>query len=120
MLTHLIGPNHCRFNATFTETGPNAIKTVDELSMTSNAWGTPSLRMNDEGITLAAVSTMYRLLHSVDQVRERRTHSVHPASVKPELVAHGPNVWSWDIAKLHGPAKWTYFYLYVILDIYSR
>ena len=75
----------------------------------------------DEGIYLASVSTMYRLLHSVGQVRERRAHSVHPASVKPELVAHGPNhVWSWDITKLHGPAKWTYFYLYVILDIYSR
>lgn len=75
----------------------------------------------DEGIYLASVSTMYRLLHLVGQVRERRTHSVHPASVKPELVAHAPNqVWSWDITKLHGPAKWTYFYLYVILDIYSR
>ena len=49
----------------------------------------------DEGIYLASVSTMYRLLHSVGQVRERRAHSVHPASVKPELVAHGPNrVWS--------------------------
>ena len=72
----------------------------------------------DEGIYLASVSTMYRLLHSVGQVRERRAHSVHPASVKPELVAHGPNrVWSWDITKLHGPAKWTYFYLDVILAL---
>jgi putative transposase len=75
----------------------------------------------DEGTYLGSVSTMYRRLHAVGQVRERRTHSVHPASVKPELVAHAPNVvWSWDITKLHGPAKWTYFYLYVILDIYSR
>jgi putative transposase len=75
----------------------------------------------DEGTYLGSVSTMYRRLHDVGQVRERRIHSVHPASVKPELVAHAPNVvWSWDITKLHGPAKWTYFYLYVILDIYSR
>jgi len=75
----------------------------------------------DEGTYLGSVSTMYRRLHDVGQVRERRTHSVHPASVKPELVADAPNVvWSWDITKLHGPAKWTYFYLYVILDIYSR
>ncbi len=75
----------------------------------------------DEGTYLGSVSTMYRRLHAVGQVRERRTHSVHPASVKPELVAEAPNVvWSWDITKLHGPAKWNYFYLYVILDIYSR
>ena len=47
--------------------------------------------------------------------------ATHPAAVKPELIATGPNqVWSWDITKLHGPAKWTYYYLYVILDIYSR
>jgi putative transposase len=75
----------------------------------------------DEGTYLGSVSTMYRRLHDVGQVRERRAHSTHPASVKPELVAHAPNVvWSWDITKLRGPAKWTYFYLYVILDIYSR
>ena len=75
----------------------------------------------DEGTYLASVSTMYRLLHAVGQVRERRAQSVHPASVKPELAADGANqVWSWDITKLHGPAKWTYYYLYVILDIYSR
>ncbi len=75
----------------------------------------------DEGVYLASVSTMYRRLHEAGEVRERRAQSVHPASVKPELVADGPNrVWSWDITKLHGPAKWTYFYLYVILDIFSR
>ena len=46
---------------------------------------------------------------------------MHPARVKPELVATEPNrCWSWDITKLHGPAKWTYFYLYVITDIFSR
>src|SRR6185312_12196579 len=52
---------------------------------------------------------------------ERRRQATHPASVKPELLALAPNqVWSWDITKLLGPAKWTYFYLYVIIDIYSR
>jgi putative transposase len=75
----------------------------------------------DQGVYLASVSTMYRVLREHGEVRERRRQAVHPARVKPELVATGPNcVWSWDITKLHGPAKWTYFYLYVIIDIYSR
>ncbi len=75
----------------------------------------------DEGVYLASVPTMYRLLRASGEVHERRAQAVHPASAKPELITTGPNqVWSWDITKLHGPAKWTYFYLYVILDIYSR
>lgn len=75
----------------------------------------------DEGTYLCSVSTMYRVLRAAGQVRERRNQAVHPASVKPELIATAPNqVWSWDITKLHGPSKWSYFYLYVILDIYSR
>ena len=75
----------------------------------------------DDGIYLASVSTMYRILRDHDEVHERRRQAVHPARVKPELVATQPNqVWSWDITKLHGPAKWTYYYLYVIIDIYSR
>lgn len=75
----------------------------------------------DSGVYLASVSTMYRVLREHGEVRERRRHAVHPARVKPELVADAPNVcWSWDITKLAGPAKWTYYYLYVILDIYSR
>jgi putative transposase len=75
----------------------------------------------DEGRYLCSVPTMYRLLRAEGEVRERRRQATHPASVKPELVALGPNqVWSWDITKLLGPAKWTYFYLYVILDVYSR
>lgn len=75
----------------------------------------------DQGTYLASVSTMYRILREHDEVRERRRQSTHPARVKPELVATGPNsVWSWDITKLLGPAKWTYYYLYVIIDIYSR
>jgi putative transposase len=75
----------------------------------------------DDGVYLASVSTMYRVLREHDEVHERRRQAVHPARVKPELVAEGPNaVWSWDITKLHGPAKWTYYYLYVIIDIFSR
>jgi putative transposase len=75
----------------------------------------------DEGRYLGSVSTFYRLLRAAGEVRERRRQATHPAKVKPELVATGPNeVWSWDITKLHGPAKWTYYYLYVFLDIYSR
>jgi len=75
----------------------------------------------DEGTYLASVPTIYRVLRSVQEVRERRRQAVHPARVKPELLADRPNrVWSWDITKLLGPVKWTYYYLYVILDIYSR
>lgn len=76
----------------------------------------------DENVYLASESTFYRLLRTVHgDVRERRAQATHPAHVKPELVAHGPNqVWSWDITKLHGPAKWTYFYLYAVIDVYSR
>ena len=75
----------------------------------------------DEGQYFCSVRTMYRILDQHDQVRERRNQLTHPAYQKPELLATAPNqVWSWDITKLLGPAKWTYFYLYVILDIFSR
>ena len=75
----------------------------------------------DEGVYLGSESTFYRLLRQAGEVRERRAQATHPAKVKPELVAHAPTeVWSWDITKLLGPAKWTYYYLYVILDIFSR
>ena len=75
----------------------------------------------DEGVYLGSESTFYRLLRQAGEVRERRRQATHPAKVKPELVASAPNeVWSWDITKLRGPAKWTYYYLYVILDIFSR
>jgi putative transposase len=78
-------------------------------------------RLIDQGCYLCSISTMYRLLRERHEVRERRRHATHPALVKPELVAHKPNqVWSWDITKLRGPYKWTWFYLYVILDVFSR
>jgi putative transposase len=75
----------------------------------------------DEGRYVCSVRTMYRVLEENGEVRERRDQLRHPAYKKPELLATGPNqVWSWDITKLLGPVKWTYFYLYVILDIFSR
>jgi putative transposase len=75
----------------------------------------------DEGIYVGSVRTMYRLLAGSGASRERRNQLTHPAYTKPELLATAPNqVWSWDITKLKGPAKWTCFHLYVILDIFSR
>ncbi len=75
----------------------------------------------DEGRYLASERTMYRLLEGNGEVRERRDQLTHPAYAKPELLAERPNeVWSWDISKLKGPAKWTWYYLYVILDVFSR
>ena len=75
----------------------------------------------DEGTYLCSWRTMYRILDEHREVRERRDQLRHPAYTKPELLATGPNqLWSWDITKLKGPAKWTYYYLYVILDVFSR
>ena len=75
----------------------------------------------DEGIYHCSIRTMYRILDAHNEVRERRNQIRHPVYTKPELLAEAPNtVWSWDITKLKGPAKWTYFYLYVIIDIFSR
>ena len=75
----------------------------------------------DENTYLCSIRTMYRILHDAQEVRERRDQLRHPHYRKPELLATAPNqVWSWDITKLLGPAKWTYFYLYVMLDVFSR
>ena len=72
----------------------------------------------DEGVYLCSIRTMYRILAAHGEVAERRRQRRHPVYQKPELLAEGPNqVWSWDITKLMGPVKWSYFYLYVILDI---
>jgi putative transposase len=75
----------------------------------------------DKGTYLCSIRTMHRILADNSELRERRNQLRHPQYKKPELLATGPNqVWSWDITKLLGPAKWTYFHLYVILDIFSR
>ena len=88
---------------------------------TDSAPATVYATLLDEGHYLGSVRTMYRLLAAHGGGRERRNQLCHPAYAKPELLATGPNqVWSWDITKLKGPAKWTCFHLYVILDIFSR
>jgi putative transposase len=93
----------------------NSDEHVDEAPATVYA------KLLDQGIYVASVSTMYRVLREHDEVRERRRQAVHPAAKKPELIATRPKeVWSWDITKLLGPQKWTYYYLYVVIDILSR
>jgi putative transposase len=73
---------------------------------------TVSATLLDEGSYLCSPSTMYRLLRAHGETGDRRRHATHPARVKPELLATAPNqCWSWDITKLAGPAKWTWFYL---------
>jgi putative transposase len=75
----------------------------------------------DEGIYLCSVRTMYRILEENKEVRERRNQSAHVEYARPELLATQPNeLWSWDITKLKGPVKWSYFQLYVIIDVFSR
>ena len=75
----------------------------------------------DEGIYLASERTFYRVLSGAGESKERRRQLTHPAYAKPELLATAPNqVWSWDITDLKGPAKWTVYKLYWILDVFSR
>jgi putative transposase len=75
----------------------------------------------DEGVYCCSIRTLYRILAGEGEARERRDQLTHPFYQKPQLLATAPNqLWSWDITKLLGPAKWTYFYLYVILDVFSR
>jgi len=78
-------------------------------------------KLLDENKYICSIRTMYRILGKEGEVKERRNQLVRPHYTKPELLAKAPNeVWSWDITKLKGPVKWTYYYLYVILDIFSR
>jgi len=75
----------------------------------------------DEGTYLASERTMYRVLAAEGESGERRAQLRHPAYARPELLATGPNeLWSWDITKLKGPATWTWYHLYVLLDVFSR
>jgi putative transposase len=75
----------------------------------------------DEGNYLCSTRTMYRILEQEGETRDRRDQAIHPAYQKPELLATAPNqLWSWDITKLRGPAKWNYFQLYVMIDVFSR
>ena len=76
----------------------------------------------DEGRYVGSISTMYRELHRRHgAVPERRRQAAHPAHARPELCASAPNeLWSWDVTKLRGPGKWDWFFLYWILDVFSR
>jgi len=77
--------------------------------------------LHDEGRYVCSERTMYRILEAHQEVRERRDQLHHPSYAAPQLLATAPNqLWSWDITKLLGPAKWTYFYLYVILDLITQ
>jgi putative transposase len=75
----------------------------------------------DEGVFHCSLSTMYRLLRKRGEINERRRQRTHVPAQRPELLATGPNqVWSWDITKLKGPQRWTYFHLFVVIDVFSR
>jgi putative transposase len=77
--------------------------------------------LDDDQDYLCSISTMYRILRQNDEVRERRNQLQHPSYSKPELLATQANqLWSWDITKLRGPVTWSYYHLYVILDVFSR
>jgi putative transposase len=99
----------------------NVLACLHEKRFQDHAPATVQATLLDEGVYLCSVRTMYRILDTAEETRERRDHRIHPVYQKPELLATAPNqLWSWDITKLLGPAKWTYFYLYVILDVFSR
>lgn len=86
-------------------------------SSPAQVWAT----LLDEGRYLASERTMYRLLEASGESGERRNQLTHPPYERPELLAERPNeVWSWDITKLKGPKKWSWFQLYAILDVFSR
>ena len=103
---------------------PERQRILATLNSTRFADATPYTawaQLLDEGVYLASVRTFYRVLAADGLVRERRAQLVHPAQVKPELIASAPNqVWSWDITRLRSTMKWRFFYLYVLLDIFSR
>jgi putative transposase len=97
------------------------LETLDSVRFLDQAPAQVHATLLDEGTYLCSPRTMYRLLDAAGEVRERRDQVRRPHYAAPELLATRPNeVWSWDITKLLGPVKWTYFYLCVILDIFSR
>jgi putative transposase len=97
------------------------LETLDSERFLDQAPAQVHATLLDEGTYLCSPRTMYRVLEAAGEVKERRDQVRRPHYAAPELLATRPNqVWSWDITKLLGPAKWTYFYLYVVLDIFSR
>ncbi len=99
----------------------NVLATLDSDQYMDKAPAQVFAALLELGIYHCSIRTMYRILAANDQVRERRAQRQHPTYTKPQLVATAPNqVWTWDITKLPGPTKGTYFSLYVILDLFSR
>jgi putative transposase len=97
------------------------LRVLHDAEHVDEAPATVYAKLLDQGVYLCSVPTMYRILRAEGEVTERRRQASHPPATKPELLATRPNqVWSWDITKLLGPVKWTWFYLYTIIDIYSR
>lgn len=97
------------------------LETLDSARFLDQAPAQVHATLLDEGVYLCSPRTMYRVLEAAGEVKERRDQVRRPHYAAPELLATRPNeVWSWDITKLLGPVKWTYFYLYVVLDIFSR
>ncbi len=111
----------CHPRALSAEEHHKVLNVLHEERFCDQAPGEVYATLLDEGQYLCSERTMYRILAENHEVRERRDQLRHPRYAAPELLATRPNeVWSWDITKLLGPSKWTYFYLYVILDIFSR
>ncbi len=111
----------CHPRALSAEEHHKVLSVLHEERFCDQAPGEVYATLLDEGHYLCSERTMYRILAENHEVRERRDQLRHPRYTAPELLATRPNeVWSWDITKLLGPSKWTYFYLYVILDIFSR
>jgi putative transposase len=97
------------------------LDTLHELRFVDLAPAQVYATLLDDGRYLCSERTLYRVLEANAEVRERRDQLRHPHYAAPQLLATGPNqLWSWDITKLLGPAKWTYYYLYVLLDVFSR
>ncbi len=113
---------HRRVSRALSEAERTAVrKVLHEERFVDKAPAQVVATLMDEKRYLCSERTMYRLLEGAAEVRERRDQRQHPAYTAPELLAERPNeLWSWDITKLLGPAKWTYFHLYVILDVFSR
>lgn len=97
------------------------LEVLHEERFVDEAPATVYARLLDEGVYLCSEATMYRVLREHGEVRDRRAQATHPATVKPELIAHAANtVWSWDITKLRGPVKHVFYHLDSVIDIYSR
>lgn len=122
-LTHAYGPHVKRSNsrALLEDERQQVLDILHEERFVDLAPSEVYATLLDEGRYLCSISTMYRILKTNAEIRERRDQLRHPVYSAPELLAECPNeVWSWDITKLLGPQKWSYYHLYVILDIFSR